>query len=75
MSMSPSFNEALSRFKEGFAYTSEEQQEFDDCERENRDNVEAIMGGYSAANRRFRKPEVPDFMDRVRRGIRQAIDR
>ena len=70
----PSFlGDTLSRFKEGFAYTPEEQKEIERCDRICVESLEAIQGGYSVASRRFPNPEVPDLLDRVRRGLQQAL--
>ncbi len=64
-----------SRFLEGYALTPVEKRDYDECMDENRDNVEAIRGGYSAASRKWRTPEIPDFLERIRRGIKHLSNR
>lgn len=73
--MVENMKKAWGRFLEGYSLTPQEQLELDDCTRKNRDNVEAIMGGYSAANRKFQNPDIPSLIDRVLRGVDKVFER
>jgi len=71
--MIENFKKAVHRFSEGFDLTPDEQREFDTCERKNRENDETIMGGYSVGSRKYRTPEIPDLLERIRRGFQNVF--
>ncbi len=72
--MIKTIEKALERFLEGFSLTPDEQREFEEAERKNAENDEAIKRGYSVSSRKTAHPEIPDFLARVRRGIHLALE-
>jgi hypothetical protein len=64
---------AWEQFKEGVSLTSSEIVESNQAERTNRENDEAIEGGYSVSPRIYRTAEIPSLLDRLRRGFRNVF--
>ena len=60
---------AWEQFKEGASLTLEERLEVEQTQRTNRENDEAILGGYSVSPRIYRTPKIPGILERVRRGL------
>ncbi len=71
--MANSISRAWERFREGFALTSSEIIESNQAARHNLQNDEAIKEGYSASSRVYQYPEIPDLIDRLRRGFQNVI--
>ena len=61
------------RFKAGFGLTEDEQKESENAEHINRENDEAIEGGYSVSSRIYLSPEIPGLFGRIRRGLKEAL--
>jgi hypothetical protein len=73
--MPESIRHLWDQFKGGFSLTPSEIIEANQAERINRENDEAIQGGYSISSRHYRTPEIPDLVDRLRRGFQAVFDR
>lgn len=64
----------MDRFSEGFSLTDRERKALEEAQRKNTENDEAILHGYSVASRKVVVPEIPGFIDRVRRGLSKALN-
>jgi hypothetical protein len=63
----------IGRFSEGFALTESERKELECTNAKNAENEEAVEQGYSIGRRQTIAPEIPGALDRVRRGLRNAL--
>jgi hypothetical protein len=75
MSMVNEIEKACERFCEGFLLSEGEQRELEKAILINRENDEAVLGGYSVSSRIYRTPKIPGILERVRRGLGALLNR